>query len=85
MTAPNMNIDLSQATDIICKACGNYTFTHVFLMKKVSAIMSPTGKETIAPLSTFACNACGSINPEFLPRKEENEEPHTEQKEGRIF
>lgn len=84
MTAPNMNIDLSQATDIICKACGNYTFTHVFLMKRVSAILSPNGRETIAPLSTFACNACGFINPEFLP-KDPNAEEEAQTEENRIF
>jgi uncharacterized Zn finger protein len=86
MTGPNLNIDLSQAEDIICKACGNYTFQNVFVMKKVSAIMSPTGKEGVVPVPTFACNACGFINPEFLPvmRKDEPETVDGQEK-GRIF
>jgi len=67
MTGPN--IDLSQATDIICDNCGNYTFTNVFVMKKISALQigNPTGKEGVVPVPTFACNACGFINQQFLP------------------
>jgi uncharacterized Zn finger protein len=61
------NIDISQAEDIICEKCGNYTFEQVFLMKKVSALISPTGKTTIIPIPAFACNACGHINREMLP------------------
>lgn len=61
------NIDLSLAEDVTCRACGNYTFQSVFIMKKISAILSPTGRAGITPIPTFSCNACGSINPEFLP------------------
>lgn len=62
-----MNFDLSQAQDVVCASCGNYTFEEVVLMKRLSAIVSPTGKEAVVPIPTFACNACGFINKEFLP------------------
>jgi uncharacterized Zn finger protein len=62
-----INVDLSQAEDIICENCGNYTFNEVVLMKKLSALISPTGKEAVVPIPTFACNACGFINKRFLP------------------
>ena len=64
-----MNIDLSNAQDVTCESCGNYTFQEVVLMKRVSALVSPTGKEAIVPIPTFACNACGFINKQFLPVK----------------
>ena len=64
---PQMNVDISKAEDIVCESCGNYTFTQVMLMKKVSALMSPTGKDAVVPIPTFACNACGYINKGFLP------------------
>lgn len=64
---PPPRIDLSEAKDVTCQNCGNYTFQEVSLMKRVSAIVSPTGKEAIVPIPTFACNACGFINKEFLP------------------
>ena len=64
---PALNIDLSSATDIKCDSCGNYTFEQVMLMKKVSALVSPTGKEGIIPIPVFACAACGYINDGFFP------------------
>jgi len=65
-----VNVDLSSADDITCDSCGNYTFLPVMLMKRLSAIMSPTGQEAIIPMQVFSCNACGWINKEFLPMKE---------------
>ena len=65
--APQMNVDLSKADDVVCERCGNYTFQNVMLMKRMSALISPTGKEAIVPIPTFACNACGHINKQFLP------------------
>jgi hypothetical protein len=67
MRAPQMNVDLSKADDVVCERCGNYTFNDVMLMKRMSALISPTGKEAIVPIPTFACNACGHINKQFLP------------------
>lgn len=64
---PPMNLDLSNAQDVVCENCGNYTFNEVALMKRISALVSPTGKEAIVPIPTFACNACGFINKQFLP------------------
>lgn len=62
-----INVDLSNAQDIVCDNCGNYTFNEVVLMKRISALVSPTGKEAVVPIPTFACNACGFINKQFLP------------------
>jgi uncharacterized Zn finger protein len=66
---PQINVDLSQADDITCENCGNYTFNEVMLMKRLSALLSPTGKDAVIPIPTFACNACGYINRQFLPVK----------------
>lgn len=75
MNQPPINIDLTNAQDITCENCGNYTFQEVVLMKKISALISPNGKEGIVPIPTFACNACGSINKQFLPVKPANTTP----------
>jgi hypothetical protein len=69
MQENKLNIDISKAQDVTCENCGNYTFEEVVLMKRISAILSPTGKEAIVPIPTFACNACGFINKQFLPVK----------------
>lgn len=60
--------DLSLATDLVCESCQNRTFQEVLLMKKVSALVSPNGKEGIIPIPTFACVACGYVNEMFRPK-----------------
>lgn len=62
-----INVDLSNAIDLVCEECGCRTFREVAFMKKVSALVSPTGKETIVPVGTFACSSCGHVNREFDP------------------
>jgi len=66
--APQMKVDLSTATDVTCENCGNMTFEEVTMFKKLSALMSPTQKEAMVPIPTFACVACGFINEIFRPR-----------------
>lgn len=80
-----INVDLSQAQDIVCENCGNYTFNEVLLMKKLSPLLSPSGKEAIIPIPTFACNACGFINNQFLPtRPQDNNEEVTDAPTGDV-
>ena len=62
-----MNIDFSQTTAEVCEKCENDTFQQVYRMRKLSALLSPTGKETMIPIQVFACAKCGHINKGFLP------------------
>jgi uncharacterized Zn finger protein len=62
-----MNVDLSSALDIVCDACGSRTFCEVVFMKRVSPLVSPTGKEAVVPVGTFSCASCGNVNREFDP------------------
>jgi rRNA maturation protein Nop10 len=66
-TPQTLNIDMKQLDDVKCDKCGNFTFDEVTLFKKVSALISPSGKEGLAPIPTFACHACGNVNAMFLP------------------
>ncbi len=81
---PPINLDLSDAKDVVCDNCGNYTFNEVVLMKRISPIQSPTGKEAIVPIPTFACNACGFINKQFLPVKMTDEQETAQESGSRI-
>lgn len=76
-TQPQVNFDISQAEDVTCERCGNYTFEQIMLMKKISALVSPTGKDAVVPIPTFSCNACGHINKGFLPVLPKNQEDST--------
>ena len=73
-TTPISASQLAQAESVTCESCGNHTFVGVMMMKRISPIISPTGKEAIVPIQTFACNACGFINKQFLPVMDRDEE-----------
>ena len=56
-----VELDLSEAETLKCDECGNYTFIQSFFLKRISPIVSPTGKETIVPIQAFACGNCGKV------------------------
>ena len=62
-----VKIDLNDLTDIVCENCEGKFFRQVSAFKKLSALISPTGKEQIMPVPVFRCDECGHINKEFLP------------------
>ena len=59
------NIDLTHATTLECEKCECKGFKQTLMLKKLSALMSPTGQEAIIPVAAFACEVCGHINKEF--------------------
>ena len=58
-------IDMSQTTQIKCEKCENSTFKQTLLIRKMSALVSPNGQETVIPVAVFACEKCGHVNAEF--------------------
>ena len=58
-------IDMSQTTPIKCEKCDNSTFKQTLLVRKMSALASPSGQEMIIPMAVFACEKCGHVNKEF--------------------
>ena len=56
-----LQLDISQTDTIVCENCGNASFIQAFFLKKVSALVSPTGKEAIVPIQVFSCGNCGAI------------------------
>ena len=64
-----VQVDLSDADTMKCQKCENSIFIQGYVIKKISAIVSPTGKEVIAPIQVFNCGNCG----EMLPLQELDE------------
>lgn len=62
-----IQVDFSQATDIVCDSCGHNHFSVVHLLKSFSALISPNGQEMVVPVQAFACAKCGHVNKDFLP------------------
>ena len=73
-TTPISASHLAQAESIACEHCANQTFVTVMMMKRISPIISPTGKEAVVPIQTFACNACGFVNKAFSPTIPDSDE-----------
>ena len=59
------NIDLTHAKDITCEKCEGVGFRQTMMLKKLSALVSPNGQESIIPVGVFACDSCGHVNKEF--------------------
>ena len=61
----NMNtqvqVDLRKADTIKCKKCSNYVFLQSFILKRLSAILSPTGEEALIPVQVYSCGNCGQV------------------------
>ena len=64
-----VKIDLSDADTMKSQKCGNSIFIQGYVIKRISAIVSPTGEEVIAPIQVFNCGNCG----EMLPLQELDE------------
>jgi len=64
----NINIKPEDLKDIVCENCGGRFFRQVNAFKRISALISPTGKEQILPVPSFRCDDCGHINDEFMPK-----------------
>jgi len=64
-------MDFSMAETFVCEQCNNDQFVMHYLIKRFSALMSPTGREMIVPMQVFSCTKCNHINDEFLPGRKE--------------
>ena len=53
-------LDIKQTTEVDCDECGSDK------LRKIAALLSPSGQEGYVPLQTFECKDCGHINEEFM-------------------
>jgi uncharacterized Zn finger protein len=65
----HLQVDINQTSEVTCDECGGDVFEQVIKMRKLSALLSPTGKTAYVPMPVFACKKCGHINEEFLPQE----------------
>ena len=59
-------LDLSKADTMKCDDCGNYLFINSYIIKRISAIMSPNGQEGLVPVQVYSCGNCGAVPPKLL-------------------
>ena len=58
-------IEIEKTTPVKCEKCENQTFKQSLLLRKLSALVSPNGQETLVPVQVFACEKCGNVNSDF--------------------
>lgn len=56
----NVQIDINKTEGIRC-VCGNETFTQIIFLRKISALLSPTGKAELIPMPAYKCERCKNI------------------------
>jgi hypothetical protein len=53
-----IKINLEDLEQIECKDCAGKEFDLVWVLRKIPAMLSRTGKESIFPVSYFRCKSC---------------------------
>ena len=56
-----VKVDLRDAETIKCKDCNNYLFITSYVLKRLSAIVSPNGQEALIPVQVYSCGNCGKL------------------------
>ena len=64
--ATQVRVDLKDAETIKCKSCNNYLFITSFVLKRLSALVSPNGQEALIPVQVYSCGNCGEVAEGFL-------------------
>ncbi len=62
----NVQVDLREADTIKCDDCGNYLFIASFILKRLSALLSPSGEEALIPVQVYSCGDCGKVPNKLL-------------------
>ena len=71
----NVQVDLREADTIKCDDCGNYLFITSHILKRLSAIVSPTGEEALIPVQVYSCGDCGKVPQKLLEATGLEEDP----------
>ena len=61
-------INPKDTTAVKCEKCENDTFTEAVFLRKASKLLTGASQDSIIPIPTFRCSACGHINKEFTPK-----------------
>lgn len=63
----DQKVNIAQAPWQECE-CGGMTFKTVSMVKRLSALMSPDGKEHLIPVEVYICDKCNKV-PSFISKE----------------
>ena len=72
-----VQVDLRDAETIKCSDCNNYLFITSFILKRLSALVSPNGQEALIPVQVYSCGNCGKVADGMLEGSGVEEETKT--------
>jgi len=61
LRGPQVTPEIVRDSKTIQCDCGGFLFTEKIMFKKISAIISPSGKEEIVPMTVIVCDKCGKV------------------------
>ena len=64
---PQAQVDINDTEMVKCDDCGNASFIQAFFLRKLSALMSPTGQEAMIPVQIYSCGNCGKVPDKLMP------------------
>jgi hypothetical protein len=67
MRIPTGGIDYKQTEPVKCEKCEGELFHPAFMLRRVSALVSPNGQEAMVPVQLFACLSCNHVNEDMYP------------------
>jgi len=57
----NTNISMADTEAFTCDDCSNAVFIPAVFLRRLSPLMSPTGKEAMIPVQVYSCGNCGKV------------------------
>jgi len=54
-----LDVDVSSLPTVSCKRCKGIFFRDALIVKRVSPLVSPDGKEAFIPIPVLLCVSCG--------------------------
>jgi len=64
---PKISLDQVKMSESVKCDCGGVMFSEKMMFKRISSILSPTGKEELYPMNVIVCESCGKVPTEFNP------------------
>ena len=66
LPSQQVKVDITKAETVKCEYCGNALFISSTIIKRLSALLSPTGQEAMIPVQVYSCGNCGAVAEGFL-------------------
>lgn len=64
---PKINADMIRQSKVLECSCGGKIFTEKIILRRISSLITGTGKEEMFPMNLLVCDSCGLVPRELDP------------------